>query len=90
MKNSFLEGSVLITKIKKNMKNVLMDMSDKLMLMKRSFIETIFSSIKSLNTLIHNRHRCPTNAFAHLFAGLIAYQIRNDKSRLESLIQIAP
>ena len=86
----FEHGSILITKIKKNMKNILMDMSDKMMLMKRSFVETIFSSMKSLNTLIHHRHRCPTNAFAHLFAGLIVYQIRDDKPTLESFMKIAP
>lgn len=84
----FDNGITLITKIKKNMKNCLMDTTDKLMLMRRSFIETIFSSIKSLHILIHHRHRNPINAFAHLFAGLINYQIRTDKPTLESLIQI--
>ncbi len=79
------KGYTLITKIKKN---ILMAISEKMMLMKRSFVETIFSSMKSLNTLIHYRHRCPTNAFAHLFAGLIAYQIRDDEPTLESFIKI--
>ncbi|MBL0941556.1 MAG: IS982 family transposase, partial [Alphaproteobacteria bacterium] len=57
----FAQGVTLITKIKKNMKNCLMNIRDKLMLMRRSFIETIFSSLKALNTLIHHRHRCPIN-----------------------------
>jgi hypothetical protein len=52
------------------MNNCLMEITDKLMLMRRSYVETIFSSIKSLNTLIYHRHRCPINAFAHLFQGL--------------------
>ena len=38
----FEQKVTLITKIKKNMKNYLMDMTDKMMLMRRSFIETIF------------------------------------------------
>jgi hypothetical protein len=38
----FDKGVKLITKIRKNMKNCLMEMQDKLMLMKRSFIETFF------------------------------------------------
>lgn len=84
----FAGGVTLITKIKKNMKNYLMEMSDKLMLMRRSFIETIFSSMKSLNTLIHHRHRCPINAFAHLLAGLISYQLRHDKPSLHSLTNL--
>jgi len=86
----FKKKVTLITKIRKNMKNCLMDITDKLMLMKRSFIETIFSSMKSLNTLIHHRHRSPLNAFTHLFAGLVNYQIRDDKPSLHSLIKLNP
>jgi hypothetical protein len=84
------KGVTLITKVKKNMKNRLMDMTDKMMLMKRSFIETIFSSIKSLGILIHHRHRCPINAFCHLLAALINYQIRTDKPSLHAILQLIP
>lgn len=86
----FDQGVTLITKIRKNMKNCLMEMADKLMLMRRSFVETIFSSMKSLDTLIHHRHRCPINAFTHLFAGLVNYQIRLDKPSLHSFINLIP
>ncbi|AIL12670.1 hypothetical protein IM40_02655 [Candidatus Paracaedimonas acanthamoebae] len=86
----FEKGITLITKIKRNMKNILMETVDKLMLMKRSFIETIFSSLKSLNTLIHHRHRNPINAFTHLLAGLINYQIRHDKPSLHSMLKLNP
>ena len=78
----FQSGTTLITKVRKNMTNRLMEMTDKLMLMKRCFIESIFSSMKSLNTLIHHRHRSPINAFSHLIAGLINYQLRQDKPTL--------
>ena len=86
----FADGIQLITKIKKNMKNCLMKMEDKLMLMKRSFIETIFSSLKSLNTLIHTRHRKPLNALTHLIAGLINYQLKNNKPSLEPIAKLNP
>lgn len=86
----FKNGVQLITRIKKGMKNCLMETSDKLMLMRRSFIETIFSSLKSVNTLIHTRHRNPINAFAHLIAGLVCYQIRDDKPSLENLLKMLP
>lgn len=86
----FEQGTTLITKIKKKMKNYLMDLTDKMMLMKRSFIETIFSSIKLLGTLIHHRHRSPINAFTHLFAGLVNYQIRTDKPSLDQLVKLHP
>lgn len=86
----FQKGSMLITKIRKNMKNCLMNVADKLMLMRRSFIETIFSSLKSLNTLFHHRHRSPINAFVQLLAGLINYQLRDDKPSLHSFALINP
>ena len=78
----------LTTKTKKNMKNVLMNTIDKMMLMLRSFTDTVFSSMKSLNTLTHSRHRSPINAFSHLFAGLVNYQIRTDKPALEKLLKL--
>lgn len=80
--NLFQSGTTLITKVRKNMNNRLMEITDKLMLMKRCFIESIFSSMKLLNTLIHHRHRSPVNAFSHLIAALINYQLRNDKPTL--------
>ena len=86
----FEQKAILITKITKKMKNCLMDITDKMMLMKRSFIETIFSSIKLLGTLVHHRHRSPVNAFTHLFAGLISYQIRTDKPSLDQLLKLNP
>ena len=51
----FEQKVTLISKIKKNMKNYLMDMTDKMMLMRRSFIETIFSSMKLLSILMHHK-----------------------------------
>lgn len=84
----FNGGVQLITKIKKNMKNCLMDMTDKLMLMRRFFIETIFSSLKSVNTLIHTRHRNPFNAFVHLISGLVNYQLRTDKPSLDNMLKL--
>ena len=85
----FENGVTLITKIKKNMKNILMETSDKLMLMRRAFIETIFSSMKALNTLIHHRHRSVYNAFCHLIAALVHYQLRTDKPSLHSFTNIS-
>ena len=75
----FSQSMALITKIRNRMKNRLLIMANKLMLIQRHFVETVFSSMKSLQTLIHHRHRCPSNAFAHLLAGLIHYQLRTDK-----------
>ena len=85
--NQLLENNVtLITRIKKRMANKLIDIQDKMMLMKRGFVETIFSSMKSLNTLIHHRHRSPINAFVHLLAGLVIYQINPHKPSIQHAV----
>ena len=65
-----------------------MDTTDKIMLMRRSFIDTTFLSMKSLNTLIHIRHKSLVNALSHLFAGLINYQIRTYKPSLDQLAKL--
>jgi len=72
------------------MKNILLPIENKLMLMKRSFIETIFSSIKLLNIFVHHRHRSPINAFCHLISGLINYQLRTDKPSLHAITKLNP
>ena len=44
----FVEGIQLITKLKSNMKGALMSVSDKLLLRKRSIIETINDELKNI------------------------------------------
>ena len=66
-------GLRLITRLRKNMRNVLMDLSDKLLLRKRALIETIYDQLKNVCQIEHTRHRSPTNFLVHLLAGLIAY-----------------
>ena len=78
-KELFEHGTQVITKIKKNMKNILMNLWDKFVLNKRGIIETIFSSIKSCGTFELSRHRNVENAFCHIFSALIAYQMRTNK-----------
>lgn len=66
-------GVKLITHIRKNMKNKLMEIQEKILLRKRSIIETIIDQLKNVCQIEHSRHRSPTNFFVHLLAGLIAY-----------------
>lgn len=72
-------GLQIITGIKRNMKNYLMPILDKIMLKKRFIIETIFGYLKENFNLKPNKHRSPTNFFATLFAALIAFQIKPHK-----------
>lgn len=66
-------GLHFITKLRKNMRHVLMDLSDKLLLRKRALIESINDQLKNICQIEHTRHRSPLNFLIHLFAGLIAY-----------------
>ena len=66
-------GLHLITKIRKNMKNKLMVMTDKLLLRKRSIIETINDQLKNISQIEHSRHRSLEGFMLNLLAGLVAY-----------------
>lgn len=76
------KGLTLITGIKRNMKNYLIPILDKLFHKKRFIIETIFGYIKEHFNIRPNKHRSPVNFFASLFAALIAYQIKPSKPKI--------
>lgn len=67
------QGLELITSVRRNMKNRLMLLVDKLLLRKRSIIETVNDQLKNISQIEHTRHRSPINFLVNLFAGLIAY-----------------
>jgi len=69
----FVDGLHLITHIRNNMKNVLMEMKDKILLRKRSVIETINDELKNICSIEHSRHRSFENFITNLVSGLIAY-----------------
>ena len=73
------EGVMLITTIRRNMKNRLMLLEDKLMLRKRSIIETINDQLKNISQIEHTRHRSFANFVVNLLAGLIAYALQDKK-----------
>lgn len=81
----------LITKIKKNMRNKLMDLYDKLMLRKRAIIESINDVLKNICQIQHTRHRSSANYFVNLMSGIVAYSFLPKKPslQLDKKIQIA-
>jgi hypothetical protein len=81
-------GIQLITRVKKNMKNVLMSFTDKVMLLKRALIETVIGKLKFLDKLEHSRHRSVLNAFSHMMSCLINYQLQENKPSIKSLLPI--
>ena len=78
----FEQGLQLITRLRKNMKNQLMHLSDKLLLRKRAIIESIIDQLKNISQIEHTRHRSPVNFVVHLLAGLIAYSHQDKKPGL--------
>jgi len=69
----FSKGLQLITTVKKNMKNKLLPFVDKLLLRKRSIIETINDQLKNISQIEHRRHWSPANFLVNVLAGIIAY-----------------
>ena len=53
----FVDDIHLITRIRKNMKNSLMHLRDKILLRKRSLIETVNDELKNIVQIEHTRHR---------------------------------
>ena len=78
----FADGVQLITSLRKNMKNRLLPLSDKLLLRKRAIIETINDQLKNISQIEHTRHRSVINFMVNLVAGLIAYCHRPKKPSL--------
>ena len=78
----FVDGIHLITRIKKNMKNSLMLLSDKIYLRKRAIIETVNDQLKNICQIEHTRHRCFENFIGNMVSGLIAYNFLPKKTSL--------
>ncbi len=73
----------LITRIRNNMKNSLIPMSDKILLRKRSVIETVNDELKNICQVEHSRHRSVINFMCNLIAGIIAYQFLPKKTEIK-------
>ena len=69
----FNEGVHLVTGIRSNMKNRLMPLRDRIMLRKRSVIETINDILKNTCDIEHSRHRSIHNFIINLIAAIGAY-----------------
>ncbi len=77
---TLLEQNIqLVTKLRRNMKNKLMPLIDKLLLRKRAIIETINDQLKNISQIEHTRHRSIVNFLVNLLAGLAAYTHRPRK-----------
>ena len=75
-------GLKLVTSVRTNMANRLMAVEEKILLRKRSLIETVDDQLKNVCQIEHTRHRSPANFLVHLLAGLIAYARQPKKPSL--------
>ena len=78
----FEQGLHEVTRLRKNMKNRLMHLSDTFLERKRAIIESIIDQLKNISQIEHSRHRSPTNFVVHLIAGLLAYSHQAKKPGL--------
>lgn len=74
----------LVTRAKKNMKNKLIDLYDRLMLRKRAVIESVNDFLKNICDIEHSRHRSVTNFLVNLLSALAAYSFLPKKPSISS------
>ncbi len=69
----FVDGILLFTKVKNNMKNSLMSIADKICLRKRALIETVNDELKNIAQIERSRHRSFNNFIANALSAIAAY-----------------
>lgn len=77
------KGVQLVTRVRRNMKPVVLDDFDNLLLRKRSLLETIHDQLKNISQLEHSRHRSLTGFMLNLVAALLAYSFQPKKPSLK-------
>lgn len=78
----FERNIALVTKLKKNMKNKLMSLSDKFLIRKRAIIESVNDFLKNICQIEHSRHRSIENFLVNILSALIAYSFLPKKPSL--------
>lgn len=87
----YIEGLKLITRKRKNMKNVTpLTEYEQQLLNQRGIIETIFNCLKHKYHIWHTRHRSILNAMSHLVAALAAYVIEPLKITAIKQLMVKP
>jgi hypothetical protein len=84
----YRQGIQLITRLRKNMKNKLMEMRDKILLRKRAVIESVNDFLKNICQVEHSRHRSVHNFLVNLLAALSAYSFLPHKPSIHGLCKM--
>ena len=76
-------GVQLVTKLRSNSKNRLpMSLADRILLRKRTLVETVIDQLKNISQIEHSRHRSVASFMVNLLCGLIAYARQPKKPSL--------
>jgi hypothetical protein len=78
----FAHGVQLITKLRKDMKNKLLPLLDRLLLRTRSLIETLNAQLTNIAQIEHSRPRSVATFLVNLVAGSIIYPYQPKKPSL--------
>lgn len=84
----FIDGVHLVTKLRKNMKNALMLLQDRIMLRKRALIESVNDELKNMCQIEHTRHRCFDNFIINMLSALAAYSFFDKKPSINTIEDI--
>ena len=81
--SSFYEnGLKIVTGLRANMKNQIIDLNEAKLLKKRGLIEAVNDILKSVCDLEHSRHRSVENAIQSMHCAVIAYSFLDNKPEL--------
>jgi Transposase DDE domain len=86
-KSLFQRGLELFTSIRSNMKQKLMALEDKILLRKRSLVETVNDQLKNISQIEHSRHRSVWNFLVNMLSGIAAYSHQPKKPSLRWTVE---
>ena len=75
-------GIQLITDVRRNMKEIKLEETDKILLRKRSLIETVNDRLKNISQIEHSRHRSIAGLMVNIVCAPIAYTWQPKKPSL--------
>lgn len=84
------KGVHIVTGLRSNMKQKLMPLYDKIMLRKRSVIESVNDMLKNVAQIVHTRHRSLHNFIMNILAAMGAYCFFSTKPHVNFDYEISP
>ena len=83
----FGNGIQLITAVKRNMKEKALSNEEKILLRKRSVIETVNDELKNICQVEHTRHRSISGFLLNIISAIAAYSFFPKKPSIKSVVE---